>query len=399
MKKIAGMWDIYITRVLKKVHPNKLINSTAKSIMNDIISYISEKLCIITVLIAKYANKKTISDGEVRVAVRLLLPNELSEFALSKGFQAVKGFTTSPTKDAGLTIPVSCVEKDLRNVDQKLQINAEAPVFLAAVLEYLTIEILEVAGNVATDSKKIRISVRHIYMSYVYDEELSELLMNIVMKESGVKPKIHPELLPKLKSSKKGGDKKTTLKYNIRGITKTALQRIGYRAGVKSMSGLVYEELRDILIGFLKRKIKDAVIFTVHNKRITLSDDDLKNGNKSKALLNYHGIDQVIGGVVKKKKRRSKPGTVSLRNIRQQQSKVDLILPNAPFQRLVREVGQDLKQNLRYSAPFFSAIQTMAENYLIKVLEDSNLVAIQSGRLTVMPRDIQLVVRLRLERV
>jgi histone H3/H4 len=83
------------------------------------------------------------------------------------------------------------------------RIGAGAPVYLAAVLEYLAAEVLELAGNAARDNKKTRIVPRHIQLAVRNDEELSKLLAGVTIAEGGVLPNIHAVLLPK-KSGKKG---------------------------------------------------------------------------------------------------------------------------------------------------------------------------------------------------
>jgi len=83
------------------------------------------------------------------------------------------------------------------------RVGAGAPVYLAAVLEYLAAEILELAGNAARDNKKTRIVPRHIQLAVRNDEELSKLLSGVTIAAGGVLPNIHSVLLPQ-KSGKKG---------------------------------------------------------------------------------------------------------------------------------------------------------------------------------------------------
>ena len=100
-----------------------------------------------------------------------------------------------------------------------------------------------------------------------------------------------------------------------------------------------------------------------------------------------------------KKNRRYRPGTVALREIRKYQKTTDLLLRKAPFQRLVREVSQDYKADLRFQSSAVMAMQEASEAYLVGVFEDTNLCAIHARRVTIMPKDMQLARRIRGERI
>merc|ERR1719192_886554 len=85
------------------------------------------------------------------------------------------------------------------------RIGGGAPIYLASVLEYLTAELLELAGNAAKDNKKQRIIPRHIMLAIKNDDELSSLLKDVTISQAGVLPNIHSNLLPakKKKDNKK----------------------------------------------------------------------------------------------------------------------------------------------------------------------------------------------------
>jgi histone H3 len=93
-----------------------------------------------------------------------------------------------------------------------------------------------------------------------------------------------------------------------------------------------------------------------------------------------------------------RPGTKALREIRKYQKSTDVLIPRLPFQRLVREITQDLKKDLRFQSPALQALQEAGEAYLVGLFEDANLCAIHANRVTIMPKDIQLSRRLRGER-
>ena len=96
-----------------------------------------------------------------------------------------------------------------------------------------------------------------------------------------------------------------------------------------------------------------------------------------------------------KKPHRYRPGTVALREIRKYQKSTDLLLRKLPFQRVVKEIAQNFKADLRFQTAAIEALQTAAEAYLVSMFEDANLCAIHAKRVTIMPKDIQLVRRIR----
>ena len=103
------------------------------------------------------------------------------------------------------------------------------------------------------------------------------------------------------------------------------------------------------------------------------------------------------GGV--KKPHRFRPGTVALREIRKYQRSTELLIRKLPFQRLVREIAQDFKSDLRFQSTAILALQEASEAYLVGLFEDTNLCAIHAKRVTIKCKDMQLARRIRGERM
>ena len=125
--------------------------------------------------------------------------NPLKFFTMSgrgKGGK-VKGKAKSRSSRAGLQFPVGRIHRLLRKGNYAKRVGAGAPVYMAAVMEYLAAEILELAGNAARDNKKTRIIPRHLQLAVRNDEELNKLLAGVTIAQGGVLPNIQAVLLPK----------------------------------------------------------------------------------------------------------------------------------------------------------------------------------------------------------
>ncbi|XP_055879417.1 uncharacterized protein LOC129925088 [Biomphalaria glabrata] len=255
----------------------------------------------------------------------------------------------------------------------------------------------------------------------------------------------------------KGGAKRhrKVLRDNIQGITKPAIRRLARRGGVKRISGLIYEETRGVLKVFLENVIRDAVTYTEHAKRKTVTAMDVVYALKRQgrtlygfgglAIRNDEELNKLLSGVTiaqggvlpniqavllpkksqktpgdildlnqvarnfamartkqtarkstggkaprkqlatkaarksapatggVKKPHRYRPGTVALREIRRYQKSTELLIRKLPFQRLVREIAQDFKTDLRFQSSAVMALQEASEAYLVGLFEDTNL--------------------------
>ncbi|XP_033730659.1 uncharacterized protein LOC117320083 [Pecten maximus] len=228
----------------------------------------------------------------------------------------VKGKAKSRSSRAGLQFPVGRIHRLLRKGNYAERVGAGAPVYLAAVLEYLAAEVLELAGNAARDNKKTRIIPRHLQLAIRNDEELNKLLSGVTIAQGGVLPNIQAVLLPK-KTQKPA-------KSEMARTKQTARKSTGGKAPRKQLA--------------------------------------TKAARKSAPAT---------GGV--KKPHRYRPGTVALREIRRYQKSTELLIRKLPFQRLVREIAQDFKTDLRFQSSAVMALQEASEAYLVGLFEDTNL--------------------------
>jgi histone H2A len=222
----------YVYRVLKQVHPDTGISKMAMQVVDDLVIDTLRRVAAEAAhLLDVVKVGKTVSSREIQTAVRLVFPGELAKHAVSEGTKAVtkfnshadgsfggggggfgggagnakragkKRFGNSKSARAGLQFPVTRVKTILKRfVGAHRHIGAGAPVYLAAVLEYLAAEILELAGNASRDNRHQRIVPRHVNLAMRNDEELNKMFKGYI-KSGGVIPNIHTVLLPKREGS------------------------------------------------------------------------------------------------------------------------------------------------------------------------------------------------------
>jgi histone H2B len=203
----------YIYKVLKQIDPKKGSTKRVVSILNSFISDIFDRLAQESGRLARYTKKATLSSREIQTAVRLVLPGELAKHAVSEGTKAVTKYTSSAyyagkgkggrgdrnkpqskSSKAGLEFPVGRITRYLKKGRFTPRVGSGAPVYVAAVLEYLTAEILELACKACDKSKKKLITPRHVNLAIRGDEELDELLGKVTVASGGVIPFINDEL-------------------------------------------------------------------------------------------------------------------------------------------------------------------------------------------------------------
>uniref|UniRef100_A0A0K0EZ33 Histone H2A n=1 Tax=Strongyloides venezuelensis TaxID=75913 RepID=A0A0K0EZ33_STRVS len=137
----------------------------------------------------------------------VLLSKKLTMSGRGKGGKAkTSGKAKSRSSRAGLQFPVGRLHRMLRKGNYAERVGAGAPVYLAAVLEYLAAEVLELAGNAARDNKKTRINPRHLQLAIRNDEELNKLLSGVTIAQGGVLPNIPSSLVPKKAAADDGAE-------------------------------------------------------------------------------------------------------------------------------------------------------------------------------------------------
>ena len=195
-------FGVHIHKVLKQVHPDTDITLFAKSQVNLLLHQCHSKL--VGQAAQLLGTRVRMNARDIQTAVRLHFPGELAKHAVSEGTKAVTKYTSFVPDEskgrvygadkAGLKFPPSLVQ----NIAAPHNLNMGGAVYLAGVLEYISAEILELAGNAARDSKRTRITNRHLYLAIENDEELS-LLFDKSVLGTDVLPNIHSVLLPRKK--------------------------------------------------------------------------------------------------------------------------------------------------------------------------------------------------------
>lgn len=318
-KKKSRFFESYIPRILNQVSENN-INTNAKQQLNTILCQICKEFCDKATELTEYAGKKTISNKEIKNSLKLLLDGELLCQAIKEGDDAVGRYNEfnqtkvtlgarlpahSRTMKAEIIFPPSIMEKFLRRFGHsKSYLTENAPVFLAAVIEYIAVEILNVSSLQAQESSKSRITVRHMELGIRNDPDFSRLFerLNLKFLGSGFTPGIHKELLVKKKIKKKSKEEKdektkkahrykpgtvalkTIKKYQKTG--KLMLARNPFERLVRSIfdegeieKKKISKDVFTVLQYHVEQKIiqtlRLANLITIHGKRTKLSDKDI----------------------------------------------------------------------------------------------------------------------------
>mmetsp|Transcript_7734 Transcript_7734/g.21954 ORF Transcript_7734/g.21954 Transcript_7734/m.21954 type:complete len:208 (+) Transcript_7734:60-683(+) len=192
-------FNTYLYKVLQQVHPGQGLSRKAMAVLNDFVLDVFGRLIRTSINLCRLGHRATLSARDIQSAVRLELPGELAKHACSEGTKFLMrshGGQGSLTARAGLIIPVPRV-KNLMKEKWKGRVARTAPVYMAAIMEYMAAEVLELAGNASKDLKSKRITPRHLTLAVRGDEELDHFIGNISVPAGGVIPHLHKSLLPR----------------------------------------------------------------------------------------------------------------------------------------------------------------------------------------------------------
>ena len=314
-KKATNSFRNYIHKVLKQVHPESQISSNTIEQLDEFIKILARRLAESARLACTNAKKSTVGLSEIRLAVNIHLPGVLSKNGTSEMVKAVTKFNSShddkeekedndgkrsaPVRretQAGLTFSVALCEKFIRSFGTSdLNVSKSASVALASVLEYIIAEILELAGNVARDSKKVIINIRHVYLSVYNDEELMSLAnsMGIEFLGGGVLPDIRSEFLPsKEKRQEQAARRRKNAKKNPKPDSDEGSKKHHkYLPGTKALMEIrKYQKSTDLLL----RKLP-------FSRAVRKIAEDLNNSNNNLGLKDIHfgsGAIEALQGFV-----------------------------------------------------------------------------------------------------
>jgi histone H3/H4 len=201
----------------------------------------------------------------------------------------------------------------------------------------------------------------------------------------------------------KSGTSRKIYRDNVSGITKNAIARLAHKAGVKTMSGSIYEELRAVIkYNYLEPVVKASIIYMEHADRVTVSREDVIEGFRTQGFTIYSGGNEAdpkkckdYDSTLKEKKsdKKAKPGMKSLKEIRHYQTQSDCVyIARAAFERLVKEIVQDVRADaVRWTSDAMGLLQQSVEAEIVSFIENANMCAIHAGRQTLQPKDIELV--------
>lgn len=296
-KKKFRYYENYITKLLKTITPRNEITLNARQQLNSLLVNLSRIIVHRALELAEISKKKTISMKEIISVVRMIMPYHLGDYCVEVATKAVETYNESKVSAsslskqarAGILFPPSISEKFLRKFGTiTIMVAQQAPVALAAILEYIASEILEDSSLICNSESRVRITVRDMELSVRRDKDYSEL------------------------------------------FTKNGLEFLG---------------------GGILPFVHDAIKYDKKGEQTDIS----------KTIDNFQ-----------------KAGDC-------------LMFARHPFEQLIRSTLKSIKPDMKISNDVFLLIQYYVEQWLINLLQKANSVAIYTGRVKLVPNDIEVV--------
>ena len=460
---VRNVWSTMITRVLMQVHRNLSIGPKAMSVLNDMNSVVMEEVLLTAKdLVTKkpFFNTKpslqedgydqqavgykvinigsksqpdtfstkiytqkyefnedefiklvdplpVISSRDIETAVKFRFPDELGRQAVNNGTSRVTMFTRKAktsrlpscfAKDAGLQFSPEKVVLIASRMTIDFPMTEDAVVYLAAIMEYITAEFLELSGNV---SKQNVLSCRDILLAIRSDEELDRMFKDCVIREGGIIPHIHNNLIPTVKN---GGESAFEKLMIIKAKHAAAAANYKCAVFVDPRTGLhmgVNTEDDEESVVHLSELDKISQVFLQEDRRMmaeaALSETEI-------AMMKAEGW-YVLAEDCEDKTEGWTPEPLNrihnrrLAEIMREQQSNDYIFSCIALKQLLSEIGQQGWYNteINYTQEALEAIQAYLESYLVDLAKGAILAAIQAGRSIVKAKDLQLVRKLRNE--
>ena len=195
-------------------------------------------------------------------------------------------------------------------------------------------------------------------------------------------------------------------KHDILRISNNSIQKLGFKAGVKSLDSVAYESSRGILLTEMNKILKIAVIYADYVRKGTISASMISAAATDLGMPNQWLTHKLKKGVLcetyetkvskrKKssspKKRKFKPGTVATKKIKHYQKLNSCLLLNkSAVKDIAKHVASDYKMGIRFSSESLILLQYVMENYLVSLLKKANKISKRSGKTRVSHKDVEL---------
>jgi histone H2A len=216
-------YHTYLYRLLRQVHPDMGISARGMDVMNGVVEHVVSRMADTTNVLVTATGQHTAGYADLLAATRITLPRSLGDRVRARAETAVDTVSKwrdpasgrgSRTHRAGLIFPVPRMSAALRSMTVgRVRQGRSAGVYLASVVQYVVLEVLTLAGDLAKEAKKGRVIPRHISLAIRKDYDLDTLLGRGIVPEGGVLPGILPALLPRPRKQQQ--EPETTAAYPL----------------------------------------------------------------------------------------------------------------------------------------------------------------------------------------